>query len=658
MSIVSGLLSASKAKINVDGSTAIITVPKHRSFLKKSLESSGEEIAKSVGCFKYRVFISDEEITEDYKVVEFTTNILPVIEGVVGLVDNILLVNEPFSFDFETTSLDTFTAEIVGIGISYSGGTYYLPIKSLDGEHLPLEYVMHEMGRLFHNGPLAIFHNAKYELKILARNGISVRKFYDTMLPVHLENSDNKKSLKKTVERLFHIKMVEYGDVTGKGKKKVTFDKVPLADAADYCGADAYYTYKIYEHYSYLFSPDMATIIDRDIELTKAVLKMETSGILLDLEHFVTVSNKIKTRLTRVEKIIYHLAGEEFNIASTKQLSSILYDKLDICDPIMTKKGNLCTNDKALSEIGVDNKIVKYLMQYRMLTKLLNTYFTLPDKINSVTGRVHGSFNICGTSNFRFSSSNPNLQNIPTKSDYGKEVRRGIIAGPGKVLIAADYSQIELRLFALFAQDEKLLHSFAQGEDPHKMITATLLEKPIEEVTKDDRRLGKTLNFAILYMTGKKKVADMLGIDVEKAQEFITKYYEAIPNLQPLIDSTLDYARKYGYITTIFGRRRYFPSINSKHFGKRHAAEREAFNATIQAAAAEVMRNAMIQFDKVCPTYARMLLTVHDELVVECDEDKAEEVKALLVHTMETATQVGIRLEVEANIAKNYGDAK
>lgn len=662
--MVDSLLTLAKAEVRKDGNTAVITVPTSRAFFRTNINKLGQDIATKYGCTKFRLFISDQIVEEDLKPTEFTCNILSTIDDLVGVVDKIIATNQPYSLDFETTSLNTYEAKIVGVGLSSKAGTFYAPIVADSKDYLPESSVMFELERLIKSNLLLVIHNAKYELRLLKRFNIHLKwqQYYDTQLPIHMEDPVNKKGLKKAVKKIFHIEMEEYEDLTGKGKKQITFDKVPVQQAARYCGADAYYTLKLYHHYQDFFGPEQTKLLEWDRRLVEVVIDMEERGILLDKEFFKQLEGRVTRRIKRLEKAIHIIAGTEFNIGSTKQLGAILYEKLAITAPKLTDKGNYCTDDKTLKSLP-DCKIVRHLKSWRTHSKIASTYLTLPDNIQPETGRVHGSFNQNGTGTGRFSSSDPNLQNIPVKTALGRLIRHGIVAAPGNKLVGADYSQVEVRIFAVASKDKDLLQAFKDGEDVHKKIAAKIFNKELDQVTSDDRRVGKTLNFAILYMQGAYSTAEQLSIERDEAEVFHAKYKEAIPTLDPLIERTKELARKQGYIKTMFGRRRYFPNINSKNWKKRAKAEREAFNAPIQGTAADIMRMAMVAVNDKLRADSRydgiyIIMTVHDELVIECPEAMAEEIKAMMTDTMENIVDIGVKLEVDAKIADNYGDLK
>jgi DNA polymerase-1 len=508
-----------------------------------------------------------------------------------------------------------------------------------------------------------VVHNAKYEMKILARYGIERDwwQYYDTMVPIHVENSNNRKGLKKAVKKLFGVLMTEYEDVVGSGKKKITFDQVPIEEAAKYCGADCYYTLKIYSYYKNMFDARQRAVLDLDREAQHVSMVMELNGIGLDVEHFKTTLANITDYLGPVKARLFEIVGGEFNLNSTKQLLEVIYGHLGMeCPEIKeTTKEKTLTKMIRRTDEPLHKEFLEKLLEYRSLSKIKTTYLTLPEKIEPVTGRVHGSFNPFGTKTGRFSSSGPNLQNLPA-SGLGKEVRRGIIAAPGNVLIAADYSQIELRVFAQLGQDELMLKAFKNGEDIHKKVAATILHKPIEEVTPAERHTCKTYNLAIMYMRGVRSIAEDLDISVEAAKEFRDDYFVKVPSLQPLMDEIFNFCRKHGYVETLLGRRRYFPNINSKNWKLKGPAERGAFNAVIQGTAADIMKQALYDLHVYFKdTPAKLIMTVHDEAVIECPEDIAAEVELQMKTIMEGAVRLkDVSLDVEVKRAYNYADTK
>ncbi len=582
-----------------------------------------------------------------------------------------------YSLDLETTGLNTLNCEIVGFALAYLQQgvlkSIYIPVITEGTLELGLNDITEGLKSILDDkSKLQIIQNAKFEKKILKRYGFKLHSnFYDTMLASYVENPSNKHGLKAQAKRVFKWRMTEIEEIIGSGRKQISIDQAPLADVAKYAAADAFVTYKLYEYYeARLDSNTKALLTHIEFPLVEVLASIETTGVALNVEHFRKLGLELKNKLQELEHSIHALSKNDFNISSPKQLSSVLFEQMSIKAPgRKNKTGAYSTDIETLETLLSDDELsqeqktfVSQIIEYRSLSKLNSTYVdTLPNLISKESGRLHSDFNQVVTATGRLSSSNPNLQNIPIRDLYGREIRRGFIArNPDYSLICADYSQIELRILAHMANEKSLIDAFNKEQDIHKRTAMEILGKSAEEITEDDRRLGKTLNFALIYMQGPFATAKQLGISMPEAKQFIHKYFSAFPSIEPFMDKILKQAHQDGFVETLFGRRRYFKNINSPNKILQREEERQAFNTPLQGSAADIIKKAMIElFAKLQNKHpeAQIILQVHDELIVECPSNIAGAVRSLMEDTMQNIIKLKVPLTVDSSLGPNWLEA-
>jgi DNA polymerase-1 len=585
-----------------------------------------------------------------------------------------------YSVDLETTGLNTLNCDIVGWALAFAESksskikSFYIPVRHSDLAQLDPGLVLDSLKPILEaEDKLQIMQNAKFERKIFKRLGIKLHaNFYDTMLASYLQNSSFKHGLKAQSKRVFHQRMTELEDIIGTGRKQISIGEAALDTVAAYAAADAYMTYKLYGYYqANLDDSTKKLLTDIELPLVDVLADMELAGISLDTKFFKHLSLELNTKIEQLQNNIFKIVGQEFNISSPKQLSNMLFDELKIT-PIgkKNKLGNYSTDADTLETFltsgdlsSKQESFVKAIIEYRTLSKLASTYVdNLPNMIAKETGRLHSEFNQTGTATGRLSSSNPNLQNIPIRTDFGKLVRKGFIAkNDDYVLLSADYSQIELRILAHMANEKVLINAFNKGADIHAHTAAQILSKEESEVTDDERRIGKTLNFALIYMQGPYATAGQLGITLKEAKEFIDKYFLAFPNIKPFMDKVLKDAHRNAYVETMFGRRRYFQNINNPNKALAKEEERQAFNAVLQGTAADIVKKAMINLyttlqDKKLD--AKILLQVHDELVLEISKNNFAVIRPLVTDAMQSVVNLKVSLIVDISSGSNWLETK
>lgn len=573
---------------------------------------------------------------------------------------------EMIAFDTETTSIDPMQAELVGIALSVDGKFgYYIPVGHRnnhvqptlfgDGDappQLPLDTVLEAIRPALTNPEISkVAHNANYDYIVMKRVGITVEPMSDdSMIAAWLLQPDDKLGLKDLAYSPHlgvRYKMQEITQLIGTGQKQITMDLVTIEKAAPYAAADAVVTY----HLQTALAREMVKkenakarelYLTMEIPLIPVIVAMEMAGIMVDREYLAQLSTELHEQQRDIEKQIFALAGEEFNVNSYQQLNTILFEKLKLPTEGLrkTKSGGFSLTAYVLDELAEreDHEILPLIMEFRSLGKLLGTYIdALPELIHPVTGRVHTSFNQTGAVTGRLSSSNPNLQNIPIRTEEGRRVRRAIIADEGKVLLSVDYSQIELRILAHYSGDDALQEAFRQNQDIHRATAAKVNGIAPEDVTFEQRRFAKSVNFGLMYGMGAFRLARDSDLMLAEAEAFIRDYFDTFPGVAEYLESTKEFVRESGYVQTLFGRRRYFPELTREGPGQARA-EREAINMPIQGTAADILKKAMLELDQALQsTNAQMLLQVHDELVLELPEDDVEEVTPLVVSVMEAA---------------------
>jgi len=573
-----------------------------------------------------------------------------------------------FSLDLETTSINALDAEIVGIAISYNSDEgFYIPLShETDIDQLDLNYVLENLKEILESSKIKkIGQNLKYEILVFKNYSINLGGIYfDTMVASHfLDSSLQSYSLDNLSRRFLDHKMLSYKDITKIEKKEIPFKQVPVDVAMNYACEDSDITYKLYCIFKdKLLDKDLlAQFHKNEMPFVSVLANLESNGVFIDSKKLNDISAKFEKKINKIEKTIYKSIGYEFNINSTLQLRDILFDKLKLKPFKKTKKGEFSTDSESLQSIEDQHSIVKEILAYRFYSKLKSTYLdSLPELINVNSNRVHTSYNQTGTSTGRLSSSNPNLQNIPIKTDEGKQIRESFSSPKDdSVIISADYSQIELRLLAHFSSDPTMLKSYKNNEDIHLNTASEIFEVPINKITSQQRSLAKTINFGIIYGIGPKRLSLQIDSDIKTAKEYIEKYFSRYSRVKNYFEDTISYTRENGYIETILNRKRYLKDINSKNFILRSANERAAINTPIQGSAADVIKLAMINInqDKELKNYAKLVIQVHDELVFECKKDKVDYVSKKVKNYMENSIKIKVPLKVDINKGQSWSDA-
>jgi DNA polymerase I len=599
------------------------------------------------------------------------------------------------SFDVETTGLDKMASELVGVCLSTSPSEgYYIPVghlaqdetrgesgqmalfateRQLAPDQLPLDEVLEAIKPALTDPNLPkLAHNAKYDMMILRRYGIDVSPVvFDTMIAEWLTDPASKfMSLKGLASHRLGVQMTEITELIGSGKNQKTMAHLPIEEVAPYGAADADMTLRLMEPLETdITKKGLRRVLDIEMPFIDVLVSMEREGVAIDVDFFRQMSQELDERLRALEKEIYAIAGRPFNINSTQQLSDVLFVELKLPHRGLrkTRSGHFSTAADVLDSLkqADETGIINLILEYRELGKLKSTYVdALPEMVNEETGRIHSSFNQTGTVTGRIASSNPNLQNIPVRSEVGMRIRRGFVARPGWVILAADYSQVELRILAHITQDEALLEAFRQGQDIHRATGAAVFGVPLEEVTFKQRQFAKNVNFGIIYGMGPYRLARESELTLAEAERYIKGYFERFPGIRDYLDSTKMQARTQGYVETLFGRRRYFPIFQARSRANQELAaraEREAINHPIQGTAADIIKLAMIALHRKLREggyQARMILQVHDELLLEAPEDEVEEVRALVVETMSSTFELDVPLKVEVSTGRNWMELK
>ncbi|MEX6156443.1 DNA polymerase I [Providencia manganoxydans] len=578
-----------------------------------------------------------------------------------------------FAFDTETDSLNTQEARLVGMSFAIEAGrAAYLPLGHdyLDAPvQLPLDDVLAAMKPILENDKiLKVGQNLKYDAEVLLNYGIELKGIeFDTMLESYVLNSVagmGRHDMDSLAERHLNHKTVSFEEIAGKGKKQLTFNQIALEQAANYAAEDADVTLLLHQAlYPQLEVEPKLNKVFREIEmpLVPVLVRMERTGVLIDANVLAAQSKQITARLAELEKEAFELAGEEFNLASPKQLQTILFEKLQLPIIKKTPSGAASTNEEVLEELALDHALPKLLLEHRSLAKLKSTYTDkLPLMISPKTQRVHTSYHQAVTATGRLSSRDPNLQNIPVRTEEGRRIRQAFIARKGYKVVAADYSQIELRIMAHLSQDKGLLTAFAEGKDIHRATAAEVFGVPLEQVTNDQRRSAKAINFGLIYGMSAFGLARQLGIPRGEAQRYMDLYFERYPGVLRYMENTRHQASEQGYVETLEGRRLYLADIKSSNGMRRKAAEREAINAPMQGTAADIIKKAMIAVDswlRAEKPNADMLMQVHDELVFEVKESELDGVIAKVRELMEQSMQLDVPLKVDVGIGDNWDEA-
>ena len=569
-------------------------------------------------------------------------------------------------FDTETTGLDAVSASLVGIAFSWQAHTgYYVPIPE---DTYARKAVLDSLLPFFENDSIEkVGQNLKYDLKVMQQHGISVKgKLFDTMLAHYIINPDMRHNMDVLAETYLGYRPKPITDLIGKkGKNQGSMRDVPLDQQTEYAAEDADITWQLKEHFEKeLGKNEQRALLDKvELQLVRVLAAMELAGISIDVPYLNEMSKVLQQEATALEQRIFEQAGETFNLASPKQLGPILFDKLKLIDkPKKTKTGQYSTAEEVLSTLAKDHPIVADILEWRSVQKLNNTYVSaLPEDVNATTNRIHTVYNQAVTATGRLSSNHPNLQNIPIRTPRGQQVRKAFVAKDDEhVLMAADYSQIELRIIASLSKDPSMLAAFNNNEDIHAATAAKVFGVPISEVSREQRSQAKTVNFGIIYGVSAFGLSNQTTLSRKEAKALIEAYYESYPKLKAYMSEQVDFAREHGYVATVLGRRRYLKDINSRNAIVRGAAERNAINAPIQGSAADIIKLAMLTiYDKMQQQHfkAQMLLQVHDELVFECPKSELEALKHLVKTEMEAAYSLQVPLTVDMGIGHNWLEA-
>jgi len=577
-----------------------------------------------------------------------------------------LLQQNSVCFDTETTSLNTLEAKLVGIAFSYEKGKgYYVPIPENEEE---ANLVLERFNPFFKDERIEkVGQNLKYDIKVLKNYSVDVKgPLFDTMIAHYLINPDMRHNMDVLSETYLRYSPIPIVNLIGKkGKNQGSMRDVELDLVTEYAVEDADVTWQLKKIFEQELEKNKLSSLFKDIEipLVEVLASMEMEGINLDEDFLKSLSGDLTKDIERLEDLIYTEADTDFNLASPKQLGVVLFEKLKLVEkPKKTKTGQYATGEEILSKLAAKHEIVKSILEWRGLVKLKNTYIdALPNEVNSITGRVHTTYSQTVAATGRLSSNNPNLQNIPIRTERGQQVRKAFVPRDSNyTLLAADYSQIELRLIAEMSGDEQMKESFLRGEDIHKSTAAKVFKVELEEVTREQRSYAKTVNFGIIYGVSAFGLSQQTDLSRSEAKELIETYYETYPTLKSYIAKQIDFAREHGYVETILGRRRYLKNINSRNAIVRSADERNAVNAPIQGSAADIIKIAMIKIHKELKSEgykSKMLLQVHDELVFDIHLDEMHILKPLIKETMEEAYKMSIPLTVDLGEGSNWLEA-
>lgn len=604
-----------------------------------------------------------------YNTLENTEHSYQTVQGDLGI--KLLLQNlqkqTSVCFDTETTGIDALHAELVGMSFSYEKGkAFYVPFPESQEE---AKVLIDKFVPFFENENIEkIGQNLKYDLKILSNYGVTVKgKLFDTMIAHYLINPDMRHNMDILAETYLKYSPKSIETLIGKkGKNQLSMRDVPLEDIKEYAAEDADVTLQLKEIFTAeLEKTETKKLFDEiEIPLVSVLADMETEGIRLDVEFLKQMSKEMDVEIKSLEEQIYETAGEKFNLASPKQLGDILFDKLKIggAKQKKTKTGQYATGEEVLTYLANDNPIVKQILDWRQMVKLQSTYIlALPEQVDKKTLRVHTDYMQTVAATGRLSSNNPNLQNIPIRTERGRQIRKAFVArDENYTLISADYSQIELRIIAALSGEENMIAAFQNGEDIHRATAAKVFDVALEEVSREQRSNAKTVNFGIIYGVSAFGLSNQTSLSRSESAALIDAYYKTYPRLKSYISEQVDFAREKGYVQTILGRRRYLKDINSANAVVRSAAERNAVNAPIQGSAADVIKIAMINIHKKLREEnwkSKMLLQVHDELVFDVHNDELEKIQPMIKHEMENAFKMSVPLEVELGLGKDWLEA-
>ncbi|MFZ4660531.1 MAG: DNA polymerase I [Caldilineaceae bacterium] len=590
----------------------------------------------------------------------------------------ILSAADRISFDVETTSTDAVQAKLVGLGLAWAPGqAAYIPIAHTEGAQLPWAEIQAALGPILANPAIPkLAHNGKYDLTVCRRFGLPINgPIHDTMTMAWLlDPASRSLGLKDMAASELDWQMTDIISLIGSGRKQVTIDQIAIDRVTAYCGADVDATIQLFDKLApRLQAAGMWSLYETiELPLLPVLTDMEMAGITLDTGYLAIMSAKLTERLNALESDLFEIVGHPFNQRSTQQLSQVLFEemKLPTKGLTRTKGGQISTAAMELEKLASmtadltdqQRRLLVIIFEQRQLEKLRGTYVdSLPELVNPETGRLHTSFNQTGAVTGRMSSSNPNLQNIPIRTELGREIRRAFVVPAGCLLISADYSQIELRVLAHVAKEETLINAFRNDQDIHATTASKLFGVPIEQVTRDQRGLAKTINFATIYGSSAFGISNRTDMDPKEARRFMDQYFVTYPNIKEYIEKTTKLANEAGYVETLLGRKRFFPELQSGRlpFMQRAAVERAAINAPIQGAAADIMKIAMIRLHERLQSggfQARMLLQVHDELVLEAPLEEKEALVPVICEVMENAYELDVPLKVDVEVGPNWYD--
>ena len=628
-----------------------------------------------------------EQLSEVYKELEFNSWLQEVPEKIVKTEVNssyICISTEKslkelikkaskaktIALDTETTGLDYMDTELVGISLSYQAGeAYYIPLNHDDDsvDQLALDIVLKELRPLLESSSNKIIgQNIKFDKNVLAKYGVDIASIKnDTMMMSYvLDASATRHNLDALSSYYLNYKTSTFEDVAGKGVKQITFDKVPIEAATNYAAEDADITLRLYEELNPRLEGEASlNKLNDEIEipLIEVLSEMEQNGAILNSKILNSQSKDLEGRIKKLEEKAYQIAGEEFNLGSTKQLREIFFEKLKYRIIKKTPGGQPSTDEKVLAELAEEYELPKVLLEHRTLSKLKSTYTDkLPNQVSQSTGKVHTSFHQAVTTTGRLSSSDPNLQNIPIRTEDGRRIRQAFEPSKGNKFISADYSQIELRVMAHMSKDEGLLEAFREGQDVHSKTASEVFDVGIKDVTSDLRRNAKAINFGLIYGISAFGLGKQLGISRNLAAEYMAMYFEKYPDVKKYMESTKEFASQNGYVETLFGRRLYLRDINATNAMRRQASERAAINAPVQGTAADIMKIAMINMHKAIKTQkseAKLILQVHDELILDTPKDEIDKIVSLITDSMMGAANLDVPLEIDIGIGDNWDQA-
>lgn len=637
-------------------------------------ESSGNSSSKTAGAGQFSLFGNDTDASnidptdfDGYKTLKNTDHHYQYVKGKmsVKLFMDKLMKQTSVCFDTETTSLKTLDAELVGIAFTWEAYKGYYVVFPEDQDES--QELIETLRPFFESEEIEkIGQNLKYDIKVLANYNLKVKgPLFDTMLAHYIINPDMRHNMNVLAETYLNYSPQPIEDLIGKGKNQKSMRTVDLEDQTQYAVEDADITFQLKTFFEKELkeASNEPLFKDMEIPLLRVLAAMEIEGINLDKSALENISEKLNEDIERLEKSVYEEAGEEFNIGSPKQLGEILFGKLEIAKkPKKTKSGQYSTAEDVLAEYKNDHKIVREVLEWRQLSKLKSTYVdALPKQIHPKTKRVHTEFMQTVAATGRLSSNNPNLQNIPIRTERGREVRKAFVPrDENHVLLAADYSQIELRIIASLSQEETMMDAFKNGEDIHASTAAKVFGIDIKDVTREQRSNAKTVNFGIIYGVSAFGLSNQTDLNRTESKELIETYYKTYPKLRDYIDDQVEFAKEHGYVKTVMGRRRYLKDINARNNVVRSAAERNAVNAPVQGSAADIIKVAMINIYEAMEAKnfkSKMLLQVHDELIFDAHKDELEELKTLVKDKMENAFKLDVPLDVDMGTGENWLEA-